>query len=95
MKYELAFHPDALKEWDKLSKEIRTQFKKILVRRLENPHVPASQLKGELKNCYKIKLLSAGYRLVYQVKDNELIVVVITIGKRENNLVYETAKKRR
>lgn len=94
MKYELVFHPDALKEWNKLSKNIKEQFKKVLVRRLDNPHIPAAHLKGELKSCYKIKLLKAGYRLVYQVLDDQLLIVVVTVGKRENNLVYEIAKRR-
>ena len=37
---------------------------------------------------YKIKLRSAGYRLVYEVRDRELIVVVVAVGKRERNAVY-------
>jgi len=36
----------------------------------------------------------AGYRLVYQVVDARVVVVVIAIGKRENNLVYSLAKER-
>ena len=39
----------------------------------------------------KIKLKSVGYRLVYEVIDNELVVVVVAIGKRENNKIYEIA----
>lgn len=74
MSYELEFHPDALKEWNKLTKTIKEQFKKILERRLRNPHVPAAILRGELKHCYKIKLQKSGYRLIYQVKDNQLII---------------------
>ncbi|EEV0137970.1 type II toxin-antitoxin system RelE/ParE family toxin, partial [Escherichia coli] len=44
--------------------------------------------------CYKIKLRTQGYRLVYQVNDKELLVLVIAIGKRENSAVYEDATKR-
>ena len=95
MSYKLEFHPDALKEWGKLTKSIKEQFKKILSRRLENPHVPMAILHGELKFCYKIKLRQSGYRLVYQVIQNQLVVYVIAVGKRENNLVYDVAKKRR
>lgn len=62
--------------------------------RLQNPHVPKAKLRGKLKDCYKIKLLSAGYRLVYQVKDHVLIVTVIAVGKRADNFVYEIAEKR-
>ena len=65
MSYELHFHPLALKEWKKLSQELQEQFKKQLKPRLENPHVISAKLSGQLKDCYKIKLHQAGYRLVY------------------------------
>jgi mRNA interferase RelE/StbE len=47
-----------------------------------------------MPDCYKIKLKSAGYRLVYQVVDARLVVVVIAVGKREGNLVYRAAMDR-
>jgi mRNA interferase RelE/StbE len=39
-------------------------------------------------------LRQAGYRLVYEVRDKELIVVIVAVGKRERNAVYKTAEKR-
>jgi len=39
-------------------------------------------------------LRSVGYRPVYEVRDNELIVVVVAIGKRERNAVYKAAARR-
>jgi mRNA interferase RelE/StbE len=47
-----------------------------------------------MKDCYKIKLRKAGYRLVYEVRDEEVVVLVVAIGKRERNAVYKTAAKR-
>jgi mRNA interferase RelE/StbE len=47
-----------------------------------------------MRDCYKIKLRSAGYRLVYQVRDDELVVSVVAVGKRERHAVYRTAVKR-
>lgn len=91
MSYELHFHPIAMKEWKKLAKGLQEQFKKILKRRLENPHVISALLSGSLKDCYKIKLRQPRYRLVYQVNDNKLIITVIAVGKRNNNKVYEEA----
>ena len=35
-----------------------------------------------------IALRSAGYRLVYQVFDDRVVVVVVAVGKREHDLVY-------
>lgn len=93
MSYELFFHEAALKEWKKLGATIRNQLKKKLDERLEHPRVPADKLSA-LPDAYKIKLRSAGYRLVYQVRDEKLWVMVIAIGKREDNEVYRTAEKR-
>ena len=93
MTYELLFHPDALDEWRKLDKSVREQFKKKLAERLLSPHVPSAKLSGQ-KSRYKIKLRSAGYRLVYDVVDAQLIVTVVAVGKRERNAVYKTAASR-
>jgi mRNA interferase RelE/StbE len=39
-------------------------------------------------------LRSVGYRLVYEVRDRQLIVLVVAIGKRERNAVYKAAAQR-
>lgn len=88
--YELDFLEDANKEWRKLDNSVRLQFSKKLAERVKNPHVPSARLSG-MPNCYKIKLRSVGYRLVYQVEDDVLVIVVIAVGKRERNEVYKTA----
>ncbi|MDH2080489.1 type II toxin-antitoxin system RelE family toxin [Pseudomonas atacamensis] len=93
MTYELEFSEKAWKEWRKLGSELREQFKNKLVERLANPHFPAARLKG-LSNAYKIRLRSAGYRLVYRVRDEVLVVTVIAVGKRQGGDVYRQALKR-
>lgn len=93
MTFELGFLEIALKEWKKLDNHTREQFKAKLLERLANPRVPSAKLSGH-KDRYKIKLHSVGYRLVYEVRDNELIVIVIAVGKRERNAVYNVADKR-
>jgi mRNA interferase RelE/StbE len=91
--YELVFHPSALQEWGKLDGNLRDQFKKKLQERLVNPRVPAAKLSGQ-KDRFKIKLRSAGYRLVYEVRDTQLLVVVVAVGKRERNAIYKAAAQR-
>jgi mRNA interferase RelE/StbE len=93
MSYELAFHPLALKEWHRLDATVRRQFKRKLAERLENPQVPAAQLSGRA-NRYKIKLRAVGYRLVYEVRETELLVLVVAVGQRENAEVYGVARHR-
>jgi mRNA interferase RelE/StbE len=93
MNYKLKFIPIALKEWKKLDHSIQSQFKKKLRNRLQNPHILSCQLRG-FENHYKIKLRASGYRLVYEVIEHEVCVLVIAIGKRNKNDVYNQAKKR-
>jgi len=93
MTYKLKFLPSAKKEWDKLDNGIKAQFKSKLKKRLENPHVQSNRLR-DFDYAYKIKLRSAGYRLVYEVDDQEIIVFVIAVGKRENNKVYNKVRNR-
>jgi mRNA interferase RelE/StbE len=93
MNYELDFHPDALEEWGRLDKTVREQFKNKLAERLLNPRVPSAKLSGQ-KDRYKIKLRQVGYRMVYEVRDSVLIIVVVAVGKRERNAVYKVAAGR-
>jgi mRNA interferase RelE/StbE len=93
MSYKLFFIRQSKKEWDKLPEPIKGLFKKKLVQRLENPHVPKDRLHG-LQNCYKIKLRDLGYRLVYRVEDKEVVVTVVAVGKRDKMEVYLKAKER-
>jgi mRNA interferase RelE/StbE len=93
MSYKLRFHELALKEWNKLDAVLRGQFKKKLAERLEEPRIPSAALSG-MRNCYKIKLREAGYRLIYRVEDDILYVTVIAIGQRERLKVYAQARHR-
>ena len=93
MSYKLRFHELALAEWNKLDNSIREPFKKKLAERLDNPHVPAAALVG-MPDCYKIKLRGAGYRLVYQVQDDRVVVFVVAVGRREREEVYLDAMSR-
>ena len=93
MTYKLKFLPATQKEWGKLSPNIQSQFKKKLKERLENPHVPASKLRS-YDAVYKIKLRTAGYRLAYEVIDDEVVVYVLAIGKRDKDAVYKKLASR-
>ena len=93
-KYRLFFLPDALREWNDLDGSIHQNLKKLLAKRLDNPHVPSGRLHGLLSSCYKIKLNKQGVRLVYEVEDDKLIVMVLAVDRREDNAVYKAAVDR-
>jgi mRNA interferase RelE/StbE len=91
--YRLQFLPEAKAEWDKLDGSIRQQFAKVLLRRLDSPRVRAVALTA-MPDCYKIKLRSAEFRLVYQVIDDKLLLLTIAVGRRDKSTVYDLAKLR-
>lgn len=93
-KYHLEFLESALDDWKHLDGSIRQTLKKVLEKRLESPRVPGAELHGELADCYKIKLRKQGYRLVYQVRDAALVVLVIAVDRRDKDKVYESAMAR-
>lgn len=93
-RFKLEFLESALREWQALDGSVKSTFKKHLEARLENPHFPGSEPHGPLAGCYKIKLRAQGYRLVYQVRDDVLVVLVIAIDRRDKDKVYKAALKR-
>ncbi len=93
MTYSLVFLKSAKKEWDDLSPSIKQQFKNKLAKCLVNPVRNKDKLLG-MNDCYKIKLRSIGYRLVYKIYKDRFVVQVIAIGKRDKSLVYKKAISR-
>ena len=91
--FELEFLPSAQKEWDRLDAGIKRQFTKKLRERLSHPRVLAARLR-DMPDCYKIKLRAVGYRLVYRVFDDRIVVQVVAIGRRDRNAVYKAAAGR-
>jgi len=92
-KFRLRFLAVAKAEWDKLDASIQLQFAKVLAKRLEQPHVPKAAL-AAMPNCYKIKLRGVGYRLVYMLLKREVVLLVVAVGKRDRNAVYDAALAR-
>jgi mRNA interferase RelE/StbE len=92
--YRLKFTVAALAEWKALDGSVKETFRKLLKKRMLQPHLPGGALKGPLIGCYKIKLRQQGYRLIYTVQDEVLTVLVLTINKRENNAVYLALAKK-
>ena len=90
--YKLAFTDKAAKDWRKLDPSLKNKFTRKLEERLSNPRVPSAALHG-MRDCYKIKLRDDGYRLIYQVLDRRVMVMVISIGKRDGGDAYMEAER--
>lgn len=88
--FEVAFRPRAAKSFHNLATTEQRQIAKKLKERCLNPHVPADRVR-EIPNGYRLKLRSAGIRLIYLVRDQELVILVLAIGKREREEAYKEA----
>ena len=93
-KYRLQFLPEALAEWNALDGSVKEVLRKLLKKRFEQPRLPGAELHRDLPDCYKIKLRKQGYRLVYHVNDDILVVLVLAVAKRENLEAYRLAVER-
>jgi mRNA interferase RelE/StbE len=88
--YKVVFRRRALKVFDRLGTADQRQLAAKLKQRLANPRVPADAVR-EIPDGYKIKLRSSGIRLIYQVRDRQLVILVLAIGKRERQEAYKEA----
>lgn len=86
--YELRFGKHALRQWKRLDLAIRKQFTRKLEKVVLHPHVASARLHG-YKDGYRLKLRKSGYRLGYRVFDAHVVVVVISVGKRDKDAVYD------
>ncbi|MBS0967577.1 type II toxin-antitoxin system mRNA interferase toxin, RelE/StbE family [Chimaeribacter arupi] len=93
----LTFKKSAKKEWDTLGGNVREKFKKLLLKRAvsRDALMPKKHQLSGVDRCFKIKLRQDGYRLIYQVTENEggditVTITVVTVDRRED--VYEGLK---
>ena len=95
-KFALQFDERALAEWRKLDAPIQNQFKKKLTKLVSGEETPSprARVAGLGHDYYEIKQRSSGYRLVYKYEDKKLVILVIAVGKRNRNIVYDIARTR-
>ena len=90
--YELAIHPGAEKEWAKMDGSIKRRFKEKLTKeRLRHPRVVKDALR-ELPDCYKIKIATPQFRLIYHVNDAKRLLTILSVASRDD--VYEELRAR-
>ena len=101
--WNVIFTDDALNDFRKLSGNEKNEVSKAIKKFSQNP-LPKSEggygnplgNKGNrnLTNYYKIKLLKAGIRIIYKLVKTEQGMIIIVIGARSDDEVYDIASKR-
>ena len=103
MKWSLRYLPEAVKDLKSLSGNQRIVVAKAIDKVLENPlssheggyGKPLGNKNGnDLSGLLKIKLKSAGIRVVYKVYKTETEMLVVVIGARADDEFYNTAEHR-
>ncbi len=69
-------------------KVFNAMYKKLTVA----PEKLGKPLHGKLKGYFKLRVDE--YRVVYQIKKDEVVIFVFKIGQRKDSIVYEEAIKR-
>lgn len=82
-KYKILFDKKYIKELEKIPKKFRESVKEKVKSLSDNPRPDGSiKLKGSKKeSLYRIRC--GDYRIVYTIKDEILIVLVIEVGNRK------------
>ncbi len=81
-RYSVEFTRSAEKEFGRLPRKLQLRAAEAISLLAENPYselIKAKKLKGA-EDLYRIRI--ADYRIVYELRDERLIVLVIKIGHR-------------
>jgi len=82
--YELVFLTSAQKEFKKLDTSVQKIIKKKLIQLVEDPELLKNNikpLKGEHKGKFRLRVHQ--YRIIFQIKEGELIITIIRVGHRK------------
>lgn len=101
-RFEIRFDQDAYKEYEKLDNSVAELVDKALEELEFRANEVGTHLKNQrssqLRGCKEIKLRGAGIRIIFQVTkkivDVLLIVYVLAINKRNNDVVFQIADNR-
>jgi len=82
MKFQVSLKPRAEKGLGKLPKNYKEKILTALLILSENPYA-GKKLEGEYKDCYSLRIWP--YRIIYQVYQKKLLIIVIAIGHRQGS----------
>jgi len=95
--YDFKFYEEAEKDLSKLNNSIKKLFVKKLTQIINNPEI-GKDLGNKnnliLAGLKKVYFDNKRYRIVYEIKDKEILIHIIAIGKRDDIKVYKQAHSR-
>lgn len=81
---KLAYTDSAMNTFLSLDKTIQKRVKKYMdeVQKLDNPRARGHALTGQLSGLWRYRV--GDWRVICQIKDTELIILVVELGHRRN-----------
>ena len=103
MNWNIKYLEEATEDFDKLDGSQKILVRKAIRKTLQNP-LPrneggygielGSKARVNLTNCLEIKLRGAGLRVIYKLIRTDTAMLVIVVGVREDEEVYDIACER-
>lgn len=94
--YEIVFKNLCKKDFKKLDQDAQKFIRYVCLKKItDNPQDVGGKLQGNAFKgylAYKTRYKSVDYRIIYKIKDNELIIIFVMIASREN--FYKRLKRR-
>ena len=81
MSFSIRIKESAARELRRITKPHRTRIVAAIDRLTETPHLGAA-LKGDLRGLRRLRV--GDYRVVYEVRDEELVVLVVRVAHRRD-----------
>ncbi|SJM90362.1 Addiction module toxin, RelE/StbE family [Crenothrix polyspora] len=84
MMWTIKLNSLSAKELNKLDKPIKQRIEAFIddLSTLDNPRQTGKALQGDLKGLWRYRV--GDYRLIAQIKDGELIILVVELGHRKD-----------
>jgi mRNA interferase RelE/StbE len=97
MTWHIVLTPTAMRMLSEISdRRVRTKIAEVIERLAQDPEKQGKPLLGELAGFRSIRAVGQRYRIIYAIKELEIVVVVIAVGLRREGAksdVYALAKK--
>jgi mRNA interferase RelE/StbE len=97
VKWQILLTPTALKLLSDISdRRIREKIGAVIDRLTEDPEKQGKALLGELAGFRSIRTARQCYRIIYKIRDNDVVVVIVAVGIRRDGAkddIYNLAKK--
>jgi len=95
--WRILLTPTAVKLLSDISdRRIREKIGAVINRLTDEPEKQGKALLGELSGFRSIRAVGQRYRIIYQLRGNDIVVVIVAVGIRRDGAkddIYKLAKK--